>query len=137
MDCQHSTRHKILDLLDSGGVLASAICAIHCLALPVLFILSPALSGFLHHPIVHLAMFFVVLPLAVITLGFSVIRSGKTLFLLLGLLGCALLILGLLLEDHHDVGFDSVSTWTNILGGIFLSSAHILNIQYRKKHITC
>ena len=84
-------------------------------------------------------MFAIVLPLAVITLGFSVYRSRRWELLLLGLLGCTFLALGLELEHDHadEISAYSIATISNVLGGLCLSTAHILNILARKRHETC
>lgn len=137
MECHHKQRHWVLNLLDTGGALASAICAIHCIFTPLFIVLAPALGGLFSHHIIHYAMFVLVLPLAVLTLGFSAWRSKRWILLLVGLLGCTLLALGLELEHHHEIGWNSPATWVNIAGGLILACCHVYNLKSRVNHEYC
>lgn len=80
--------------LDRTGVLASVLCAIHCAAAPILLILAPTLGGLWVHPVSHLVIAAVVLPVAALALrsGFRVHR--RPLVLILGMLGVGLVAIG-------------------------------------------
>ena len=135
--CQHQQRHWILNMLDTSGALASLVCALHCMATPVVLVLMPALGALFSHEAVHSAMFAVALPIALVTLGFSTWRTKRWLLLLIGLFGCSLLALGLELEHHYGFGWSSPATWTNILGGVILASTHAYNLRLRANHKFC
>lgn len=137
MSCQHKQRHKILNLLDKSGACASIACAIHCVALPIILTIIPALMADLDSHFVHLVLFCFVLPVALITLGFSVWRTGKWNLFLAGLFGCSLLATGMELEHNFAPGFSSPATWTNIAGGIILATAHITNLRTRDREEVC
>lgn len=136
-ECNHKQRHWALNLLDTGGVIASGACAVHCFLTPIFLALAPAAGGLFAHSAVHVAMFTIVLPLALITLGFSTWRSKQWTLLLIGLLGCALLAFGLELEHNHAPGWNSPATWANICGGIILAAAHVTNFRRRATHEYC
>lgn len=106
MECHHKQRHWILNLLDTSGAFASGVCAAHCILTPLFLALAPTLGSFFSHEAIHIAMFSLVLPLAVITLGFSAWRMKRWLLLLSGLLGCSFLALGLELEHIVAFGWD-------------------------------
>ena len=135
--CQHKQRHWILNLLDTSGAFASGICAIHCIVTPLFLVLAPTIGSLFSHEAIHIAMFALVLPIAVSTLGFSAWRSKRWDLLLLGLTGCGLLALGLELEHIFPFGWTSPATWTNILGGLILACTHAYNLKLRTKHLNC
>lgn len=137
MECHHKQRHWFLNLLDTSGALASAVCAVHCIATPIFLVLAPALGSLFSHETIHVAMFALVLPIAIITLGFSVWRSKRWILLLFGLLGCSLLALGLELEHEFTIGWSSPATWANIIGGLILACTHLYNLRTRATHQYC
>ena len=137
MECQHKQRHWFLNLLDTSGVFASGLCAVHCILTPLFMILAPTLGGLFSHQAIHIFMFLLVLPIAVITLGFSAWRLRRWNLLLFGLLGCSLLALGLELEHHYEIALNSPSTWANISGGLILAFTHIYNLRTRVTHEFC
>lgn len=135
--CQHKQRHWLLNLLDTSGAVASGVCAVHCVATPLFLALAPALGGLFSHEAIHIAMFALVLPIAILTLGFSAWRTKRWILLLIGLFGCSLLALGLELEHHYAFGWWSPATWSNIAGGLVLANAHLYNLRIRSKHENC
>ena len=50
--------------LDRVGIWASAACAVHCFAAPLLFLLAPAFTDIWAHPASHVLIALFVLPLA-------------------------------------------------------------------------
>ena len=61
----------LAEKLDRTGVIASVLCAIHCAIAPILLVVTPTLGGIWVHPIAHLSIAALVLPIA----GFA-LRSG-------------------------------------------------------------
>lgn len=61
---------------DRLGIWASAACAVHCFAAPLLFLLVPTLAGIWAHPASHVLIALLVLPLAgtVLLRGYRVHR---------------------------------------------------------------
>jgi len=108
---------------DSLAVGASAVCLIHCLALPLVIAALPALANVLEVPAsFHLAM----LALAVPVSGFALIsgfrRHGAVLPAMLGGVGLALLAIGASLLSRP-----AAETGVTVMGGLLLAGAHIRN----------
>jgi hypothetical protein len=82
--------------LDRTGVVASVGCAVHCMVAPLLLILTPTLGGIWVHPVVHLAIAALVLPVAALALRRGSRRHGREWILWSGGSGMALVLLGAL-----------------------------------------
>ena len=54
--------------VDRWGVFASALCAIHCLVTPIIFLLLPNFGSIWAHPASHWIMALIVIPLALLTI---------------------------------------------------------------------
>ncbi|MGE9290680.1 MAG: MerC domain-containing protein [Puniceicoccales bacterium] len=133
--------------LDSLAISLSVLCAFHCLLTPILVVFLPILATtfWVHHDF-HLWMILFVVPTTSIAIFMGCRRhKDKAVFLLSGI-GLILLVAvafyevfhhsGTTVEDHvhcaHCVarseGFAlSGSNWVNVVGGIFLASAHVRN----------
>ncbi|WP_428386246.1 MerC domain-containing protein [Mucisphaera sp.] len=85
--------------LDRLGIVASAACAIHCLAAPFLFMLLPAVGSVWSHPSVHWILAALVLPLAlfVVLRGYRLHRRRSAPIALV--LGVTLILAGLALPS--------------------------------------
>ncbi|MEM8885045.1 MAG: MerC domain-containing protein [Planctomycetota bacterium] len=88
-------------VLDRTGVIASVGCAIHCMIAPILILAAPALGGWWVHPMTHLLIALVVLPVAMIALyrGFKVHRRHW--ILIAGGVGMLLVSVGVVLPYTH------------------------------------
>lgn len=80
--------------LDRTGVLASVFCAIHCATAPLLLTIAPTLGGIWVHPISHLAIAALVLPVAGFALRKGFRAHGRRWVVALGGLGIALVLVG-------------------------------------------
>jgi len=82
---------------DAAGIAASLLCAVHCLAAPIILLTLPAIAAAWSHPAVHwiLAAFVVPLALVVIVRGYR--RHRRRLALVAASLGVALILAGLVL----------------------------------------
>ncbi|MEC8251942.1 MAG: MerC domain-containing protein [Planctomycetota bacterium] len=82
------------ETLDRTGVIASVLCAIHCAVAPMLIVVAPTLGGLWVHPLAHLGIAALVLPVA----GFALRRGFQAHRLrwiaVLGGVGIALVLLG-------------------------------------------
>ncbi len=81
-------------LLDRTGVFASIGCAVHCMVAPLLLLAAPALGGLWVHPVVHLAIAGLVLPVAVLALRHGHRSHGKAWIAAAGAVGAALVLVG-------------------------------------------
>ncbi|MCR9245717.1 MAG: MerC domain-containing protein [bacterium] len=140
--------------LDRTGVFASVFCAIHCAAAPALMLAAPALGSIWAHPMSHLTIAAIVLPVAGFALRTGLRQHGRRWVLNLGLLGIALVLAGAILpyltspaeagcencdnccpsfvvdeatgEERLNVPPASIIT---LLGGIALVTAHMANLR--------
>lgn len=114
--------------LDGFAVGASALCLIHCLALPLLIAALPAIAsridigeGF------HLGVLLFAIPTSAFALieGWRRHRGAAPLFV--GGAGLALLALGLAFEN-----WVAVETGVTVAGSLLLAGAHIVNWRRRR-----
>jgi hypothetical protein len=111
-------------LWDRAGTWVSALCLLHCLALPVAALALPyAAREALHKP-THAAVFVLALPLALLAFSGGYRYHHRGLPAVLGFAGVGLLASGLLLF-HHEV--EAVAS---IAGGLLLVVGHVLNHRY-------
>lgn len=111
-------------LFDGMAIGASTLCLVHCLAIPVLLILVPALSGFFAFPEeFHLW----VLVVAIVTSGMAVYlgyqRHHHVLPGVMAVLGLVTLAAA---EAYHGT---PVETWLAVTGSLVLAVAHLVNLR--------
>jgi len=82
---------------DRLGIVASAACAVHCLAAPFLLLLLPVAGSIWAHPAVHWVLAGLVLPLAVVVVFRGYQLHGRRWALVVASLGAALIVSGLIL----------------------------------------
>jgi hypothetical protein len=121
-----TTRH---DWLDRAALGASFACLVHCLALPLLFSLLPALAHALSIP----ESFHVwVVAFALPTSGYALVsgrtRHGAGWPLALGAVGLALLTIGV-----AWLGGTSGETPATVAGSLILAGAHLGNWRLRHR----
>jgi len=85
-----STYHN----LDRTGVIASVVCAIHCAVAPLLLIVAPTFGGLWVHPIAHLSIAALVLPVAGFALRKGFRAHGLRWVVTLGGLGILMVLVG-------------------------------------------
>lgn len=110
-------------LFDSAAIGASVLCLLHCLALPLLFALLPALAGLVAVPeSFHRVALLFAIPASAIALLGGYRRHGLPLPAAIGLIGLALMIWGALggLALAAETGL-------TVLGSMMLASCHIWN----------
>lgn len=114
-------------LLDRGAIALSALCLVHCLALPAALAAAPALAAALpEQPWVHPAILATAAPLAAIALWRGWRRHGQRLPGLLGAIGVALLAAGVVAGNGLTEG-GTAETVLTVLGGLTLAAAHLRN----------
>lgn len=113
-------------ILDKFAVSTSAICAIHCLFLPILITLFPALGAtIIGQELFHVLLLWLVIPLSFFALSMGCRSHKNWLVALLGLAGLSLLVTAVGL-GHDFLGEDGERLAT-LLGAILISCAHIRN----------
>lgn len=117
-------------LPDLAGLALSATCLIHCLALPMLILLAPAIGHWIALPEgTHAAILMLALPAAFVAMRGGWHRHRRSAPPLIAVAGLALLALGLAAHEGLFAGGDSEAAdrlFTS-LGALTLAAAHIAN----------
>lgn len=120
---------KSSDWLDGAAVVLSALCLVHCLALPLIVAGVPFLAQFAETHL-HYQVLVIVVPLSVIALAVGYRRHRDPRILAGGALGMLLLVIGATVA-HTQLGLAADRIFT-IAGSLVLATAHFFN-SYRKK----
>lgn len=116
-------------LLDKTAIGLSAICAIHCLALPVALALLPSLALL---PVAdesfHLLLVWLVLPTSVVALALGCKRHQQWQVLAWGIAGLAVLVFAAALG--HDLLGENLEKWTTVAGASLVATGHVLNYRH-------
>jgi len=122
---------KSNDWLDGAAVTLSALCLLHCLALPFLVAGLPFLAQFSAGHL-HAQVLVIVLPLSSVALALGFRRHRDMRIVLGGALGMLLLVIGATFA-HAQLGLLADRVFT-ISGSIVLATAHLLNSRIRFSH---
>ena len=126
---------KSTSWLDGAAVGLSALCLIHCLALPLLVAGLPFLAQFSEGHL-HAQMLVVVLPLSTIALGLGYRHHRSKLIVLAGAFGMLTLFVGATLA-HARWGLAADRSFT-ITGALVLATAHFYNsVRTRERKADC
>lgn len=112
--------------LDKYAISASALCAIHCLTLPLLLTLSPSLgSTILGQEAFHQLLLWLVVPLSMLSLSLGCKQHKDMAVAIFGTLGLiTLLFTGIW---GHDVLGESGEKIATLVGAATIAGAHIRN----------
>ena len=117
---------RLQSILDGSAVAISALCAVHCLALPVLLVLFPLLGAtVMTDESFHAILLWVILPTSVLAIALAWGRHRDA--LVLSLVGIGLLILvgaAIWAHDHAALWVDQAMS---VIGGAVLAAGHIRN----------
>ena len=126
---------KSTNWLDGAAVGLSALCLIHCLALPLLVAGLPFLAQFSEGHL-HAQMLVVVLPLSIVALGLGFRHHRSSRIVAGGLVGMLLLTIGATVA-HSQLGLAADRTFT-IVGALILATAHYYNsVRTRQRRSAC
>ena len=117
--------------LDRFSILLSAICLVHCVSVPVLFLIGGYVTSvaILTEHFVHQILLLIALPLSLFSLGkgYRIHKNRKV--GILGLCGLIFLVLGVF--SHESLSREISMT---ILGSCLLAIAHLFNLRLRTKY---
>ena len=116
--------------LDGFAVALSALCLLHCLALPLVVAGLPFLAQFAESHL-HAQVLIFVLPLSVVALGLGYRHHRDPRIVLAGAAGMLLLIAGATVA-HARFGVTADRVFT-VSGSLTLAAAHYFN-AYRSRH---
>ena len=126
-------------IIDNLGITISAVCAIHCVFLPVIFIIAP--YSFLASHEFHEALIYFIIPSALVAFVLGCRKHGDKLVAIMGATGVLLLIIALSIhtilhaEQHSEEFLGLVIT---ISGSVLLVFSHLRNRKLcMKEDYTC
>jgi hypothetical protein len=126
---ESSTPSTAVVALDATAVSLSALCLLHCLALPLLVALLPLASAtFVADERFHRWMLWLVVPTTVVALWTGWRRHHRGGVVVLGAIGVSLIAFaayGPALVGLTETG-DTVFT---VIGALLLATAHVLNLR--------
>lgn len=121
-------------VLDKAGIVCSISCIFHCLLLPALAFLSPVFSSVAENEIGHYSLLAAIIPIVVITFYQQYRTHREIIPGLFAIGGLSVVLLALLLEDHHATGL-SIDKVLTLLGSTLLIIAHVYNIKLSRNHV--
>ena len=131
--CLPAARPRLADLT---GILLSLTCLIHCLALPLILLLAPALSRWIALPEgVHAAILLLALPAAAVAMRDGWRRHRRLVPAVFAVAGLSLLALGLSAHEGwiavaNPAAADRLLTSA---GALALAAAHLVNGRWRHR----
>ncbi|MDH3431174.1 MAG: MerC domain-containing protein [Gammaproteobacteria bacterium] len=125
---------KSTNWLDGAAVGLSALCLVHCLALPVLVAGLPFLAQFSAGHL-HAQMLVVVLPLSIVALGLGFRHHRSIRIVVAGVIGMSILTLGATVA-HARLGLTADRLFT-IVGALILAAAHFYNSIRTRERRDC
>ena len=131
--CLPTARPRFADLM---GIGLSLTCLVHCLALPMLILIAPALSRWLALPEwVHAAILVLALPAALMAMRGGWRRHRRWTPALLAVSGLGLLALGLAAHEGWIAVTDreAADRLLTSFGALTLATAHLINWRWRHR----
>lgn len=119
--------------LDASAVGLSALCLVHCLALPALALLLPVLGFWAQAEWVHVVFVTVAAPVAVLSfVDLSKRRPRSWRLAAVAVLGLSLMIAGAL-----EFPAPADERLLTVVGGLLLAGAHLANWRHRHNGEAC
>ncbi|MBL8466222.1 MerC domain-containing protein [Methyloversatilis discipulorum] len=117
---------RVQKLLDRTAISASALCMLHCLAMPFLLLAVPMLATtFMADETFHRFLALIVLPTSVIALTIGCLRHKDGAVLGLGAAGLgALVLVAFFGHERLTEGSEKAAT---LVSGVILAVAHVRN----------
>ena len=119
---------RSVSFVDRFAIGVSALCIAHCLLLPILLVALPVLGqSLLGSESLHVLLVYAVMPSSLFALSIGCSQHKRASFMLFGILGITLLVLGISVEilglDH-----DWEQRFT-LCGALMIAFAHVGNFQ--------
>lgn len=131
--CLPAARPRLADLT---GIALSFACLLHCLALPLLILLAPALSRWIALPEgVHAVILLLALPAAAIAMRDGWRRHQQLMPAILAAIGLGLLALGLSAHEGWIAAAnpEAADRLLTSVGALTLATAHLVNWRWRHR----
>ena len=116
---------------DKAAIGLSVLCTLHCLLLPVLLVLVPAISGVLvfDDELFHRWLLFAVLPISAFAVLSGYFHHRRLLASIISTTGMILLVTAATLG--HDVLGEMGEVVITVFGSVVIAVGHILNLKMR------
>ena len=115
-----------LPALDKIAISTSALCALHCLFLPVALAVFPAFGAtILGQEAFHVLLLWMVIPLSLVALSMGCYRHKSRLVLVMGFIGLAILVFTASLG--HDYLGEAGERIATVAGALFIGIGHFRN----------
>lgn len=131
--CLPAARPRLADLT---GIALSFACLLHCLALPLLILLAPALSRWIALPEgIHAVILLLALPAAAIAMRDGWRRHQQLMPAILAAIGLGLLALGLSAHEGWIAAAnpEAADRLLTSVGALTLATAHLVNWRWRHR----
>ncbi len=126
------TQTKNLALADKFAVSASTLCAAHCLALPFMVSMFPAISATVFgEEAFHVWLLWAIIPLSAFSLSLGCRRHKNMSVGLFGVLGVGTMVLTAFLG--HAVLGENGERCATLLGATTVAVAHVQNYRYCRR----
>jgi len=113
---------------DKFAIGLSLICAIHCLALPILLIILPSMIALqLDNEIFHTLIIITVLPVSIFALTLGYKQHKRNWLLILGFTGLLLLVIAVILGEEM----------LTVLGASLVAAGHLWNFRLCQQFADC
>ena len=114
--------------IDKTSITLSFLCAIHCLATPLIVVFLSTLAGLsLHDEAFHLWLVIAILPMSIYALTLGCKKHKRRRVLVLGGIGLLVLVITVLLgHDRLGENWEKILT---IVGACLVALGHILNYR--------
>lgn len=120
-------------IADKTAISLSVICTLHCLVLPFVVVMLPALAALnLQDETFHLWMVIAVIPISLLALTMGCKKHRDYRVPLLGITGLSLLILAVVLD--HDLIGETGEVVLTVLGATIIAAGHLLNYRLCQRH---
>jgi peptidoglycan/LPS O-acetylase OafA/YrhL len=121
---------------DKFAIGLSLICAIHCLALPILLIILPSMIALqLDNEIFHTLIIITVLPVSIFALTLGYKQHKRNWLLILGFTGLLLLVIAVILGEETTGEFGE--KLLTVLGASLVAAGHLWNFRLCQQFADC
>lgn len=124
--------NKFIDVSDKAAIVLSFLCVLHCIALPLILIILPTVSGLLvlDDERFHQWLVFAVIPISVFAIITGYFHHRRANVFLIGAIGL-LMFVGAALFAHDTIGEKGEVIFT-LIGSALIAFGHVRNFQLRK-----
>ncbi|MFT6413644.1 MAG: carbon starvation protein CstA [Glaciecola sp.] len=124
--------NKLVNTSDKLAIGLSFMCVLHCIALPIILVFLPTVTGLLalNDERLHLWLVFAVIPISLFAVISGYLHHKRSGVLLVSAVGLAMLVSAVTLG--HDALGETGEVIFTLLGSGLVAFGHIFNIKLRK-----